>query len=170
MSSTAQAIGAMIIRELTSLKAELEAYSVEADIWRVVPGISNSAGNLALHLAGNLQHFIGAVLGGSGYVRNRDAEFSSRGVPRGELTGLIDTTIAVVDRTLKGLEDATLAAEYPEPVARMRLNTQDFLTHLAGHLAYHLGQVDYHRRMVTASGVTVGAVSPGKLWSAHPAE
>ena len=170
MSSTAQQVGAMLIRELTSLKAELEAYGSEADIWRVAPGISNSAGNLTLHLVGNLQHFIGATLGQSGYVRNRNAEFSSKDVPRIDLIRLIDDTIAVVDRTTKALGPADLGAEYPEPVARVRVNTGDFLVNLATHLAYHLGQVDFHRRIVTASGVTVGTVAPGKLGSARPVE
>ena len=170
MNSTAQQVGGMLLRELTSLKAELEAYSSEADIWRVVPGISNSAGTLTLHLAGNLQHFVGAVLGGSGYVRQRDGEFSTRDVPRSELLRLIDVTMAVVDRTILALGPADLAAEYPEPVAKFRVNAGDFLIHLATHLAYHLGQVDFHRRIVTANGTTVGTVAPGRLRSARPAE
>ncbi len=170
MSSTAQQVGTMLIRELTSLKAELVGYGSEADIWRVAPGISNSAGNLTLHLVGNLQHFIGATLGQSGYIRNRDAEFSSKDVPRVDLIRLIDDTIAVVDRTAKALGPADLGTEYPEPVAKVHLNTGDFLIHLAAHLAYHLGQVDYHRRIITASATTVGTVAPGRLHSARPAE
>lgn len=169
MNSTPQYVGAILVRELTSLKAELAAYAIEADLWRVVPGITNSAGNLALHLVGNLQHFVGAILGKSGYVRDRDAEFSSTGVPRSELNRLIDTTIAVIQRTSKSLGPADLATEYPEPVAKVRVNTGDFLIHLASHLAYHLGQVDYHRRIVTARGTTVGTVAPGRLDSARPA-
>lgn len=170
MSSTPPQAGTLMVRELTSLKAELLAYQTEADIWRVLPGISNSAGNLALHLAGNLEHFIGAILGKSGYVRNRDAEFSSTGIPRSELIRLVDSAIAVVDRTLNDLDPVVFSAEFPEPVAKVRLNTGDFVTHLAAHLAYHLGQVDYHRRIVTASGVTVGTVAPTRLRSARPAE
>lgn len=167
MSQAAGQLGAMISRELTSLKAELAAYQEEGDIWKVVPGISNSAGTLALHLAGNLQHFIGAILGKSGYVRDRDAEFASRNLPRNELLNRIDAAITVVGKTLETLSDADLAGDFPEPVAKVRLNTGDFLAHLASHLSYHLGQIDYHRRLVTGSGLTVNAVSPTHLRSAR---
>ena len=168
MSSRAQQINAIIVRELTSLRAELDAYPADADVWRVVPGITNSAGNLALHLAGNLRHFIGGILGRTGYRRDRDAEFASTGVPRPELTRLIDAGIAEVERTMGSLSDSELEAEFPEPVAKVRVQTGDFLMHLASHLAYHLGQVDYHRRIVTGTGATIGAVAPGKLSTARP--
>ena len=170
MNSIADQVAGMLVRELTSLKAELEAYPAEADIWRVVPGISNSAGTLTLHLAGNLQHFVGAVLGGSGYVRNREAEFALRDIPRSDLLRLIDTTVAVIQSSTAALSSADLSADYPEPVAKFRLNTADFLVHLATHLAYHLGQVDFHRRIVTGNGATVGTVAPGRLRSARPVE
>jgi uncharacterized damage-inducible protein DinB len=163
----ASQIGGMMARELTTLKKELEAYPSEAEVWRVVPGIANSAGTLALHLAGNLRHFVGAVLGGTGYVRQRDFEFSARGVPRSELLAGIDAAIAEVGAALEGLDDAELGKEYPEPVANMRVDTGDFLVHLASHLAYHLGQVDYHRRIAGGSDGTVGAVAPGRLRSAR---
>lgn len=168
MSTLASQVGGMMARELTTLKKELEAYPTDADVWRAAPGITNTAGTLALHLAGNLRHFIGAVLGGTGYVRDRNREFAARDVPRSELLAGIDDAIAVVQATLDRLPDADLAKEFPEPVANVRLETGDFLVHLVSHLSYHLGQVDYHRRLVTGSGQTVGAVAPGRLRSARP--
>lgn len=159
-------IGGMMRRELVSLRKEIEAYPSDPDLWKPVPGISNSGGTLALHLAGNLRHFIGAVLGGTGYRRNRDAEFAARDLSRAELIREVDDAIAVVDRTFAGLTDAILTTDYPEKVANVRLKTGDFLVHLESHLAYHLGQVDYHRRMATGSTVTVGTVSPARLVSA----
>ena len=170
MTTQSAAIGGIIVRELTSLRQEVEAYPNDADLWRVVPGISNSGGTLALHLAGNLQHFLGAVLGGTSYIRSREQEFSARGLSRAEVVTEVNAAIAAVEQTFRHLGPADLASEYPEPVAKVRLNTGEFLTHLASHLAYHLGQVDYHRRIVTGSTTTVGTVAPGKLASARPVE
>lgn len=168
MTTQVASIGAIIVRELTSLRQEVEAYPSDADLWKVVPGISNPGGTLALHLAGNLQHFVGAILGGSSYVRNREAEFAIRGLSRAEVVRRVDEAISAVQVTFRNLGPADLGSEYPEPVAKMRLNTGDFLTHLASHLAYHLGQVDYHRRIATGNTATVGTVAPGKLASARP--
>ena len=60
-------------------------YKNEEDVWKIKEGISNSAGNLTLHLLGNLNHFIGATLGNTGYVRERDKEFSLKNIPRIQL-------------------------------------------------------------------------------------
>jgi uncharacterized damage-inducible protein DinB len=160
-------ISSILARDLLSLRKEIEAYPAEADLWLGAEGISNSGGTLALHLAGNLQHFIGAVLGKTGYVRNRDAEFAERDVPRAEVLHRIDAALAAVQDTLAGLSDADLGREYPLPVGKVRVETGDFLIHLATHLAYHLGQVDYHRRMVTRTGTTVSTVAPWRLHTAR---
>ena len=168
MTTRSAALGAIIVRELTSLRQEIDAYPSDADLWKVVPGIANSGGTLALHLAGNLQHFVGAVLGGTSYVRNRDAEFTTRGLTRAEVGKLVDDAIATMRSTFPKLTDAQLDGEFPQAVAKVRLDTGDFLTHLASHLGYHLGQLDYHRRIVTGSTATVGTVAPGKLASARP--
>lgn len=159
-------IGAMISRDLQALKRELEAYPDERDLWKTPPGIANSAGTLALHLCGNLQHFIGAKLGGSGYVRNRPQEFAARDVPRAELARLADVTLAAVERALAALDDAGLERAYPEPVAGFTVKTGDFLIHLVGHLDYHLGQVDYHRRLVTGDPRSIGPVAIPELATA----
>ena len=150
-------------RELRAVKRELEAYPDDASVWRVIPGTPNTAGTLALHLAGNIQHFFGALLGRDGYVRQRDIEFSRRDVPRSELLAGIDAAIASLERTLSTLDPATLSRPYPEQLAKRTVPTGIFLLHLASHLAYHLGQIDYHRRAVTGDATGVDAVSVREL-------
>ena len=148
----------LFARELATLRDELLAYPNEADIWAVPTGVPNSAGNLALHLAGNLRWFIGAQLGATGYVRDREAEFAKRNVPRVELIAMIEATRDEVTRTLATLDAATLDAWFPIEIFGMRLLTARFLLHLEGHFCYHLGQIDYHRRIVTGSSASVGAL------------
>jgi len=135
-------------RDLTKLRQEISLYNNESIIWTTDKAIPNSAGNLCLHLVGNLNTYIGAVLGNSGYVRNRDLEFSLKGVPRVELLNKIDQTISVVESTLSRLPDAQLATEYPILVWEEKTSTAYLLIHLATHLSYHLGQVNYHRRLL----------------------
>ena len=141
-------------RDLGKLKAEIEQYSNESDIWKTSGEITNSAGNLTLHLIGNLKHFIGATLGNSGYVRNRDLEFLDNGVPRADLLTGVDETIAVVTSTLANLSHDDVKKIYPIEVFGEPLTTEFFLVHLAGHLNWHLGQIDYHRRLLSSDGFT----------------
>ncbi|HVF48350.1 MAG TPA: DinB family protein [Pyrinomonadaceae bacterium] len=136
-------------RDLGKLREEIEQYSDEADLWRTRGEIANSAGNLALHLVGNLNHFFGAVLGGSGYVRDRDAEFARSGVSKQELLAQIEEAIPGVINTLKDLPDEDLAKTYPIEVFGHPMTTEYFLVHLATHFNYHLGQINYHRRLLT---------------------
>jgi hypothetical protein len=135
-------------RDLAKLRIEVEQYNNEADLWKVAGQIPNSGGNLTLHLIGNLKHFIGAVLGNSGFVRNRDKEFSDSGVPREALLTGIDETAAIVGKTLAGLKPEDLAGTYPLEVFGYAMTTEFFVVHLAAHLSYHLGQINYHRRLV----------------------
>ena len=135
-------------RDLAKLKDELSLYSQEANIWKVDQNISNSAGNLSLHLMGNLNTYIGAYLGNSGYVRNRPEEFALKDVPRSELILRIEETMQTVDLVLSGLRQEQLSGEYPEVVLDGKMSTEFFLVHLATHLNYHLGQVNYHRRLL----------------------
>lgn len=153
----------ILTRDLRGLKREIDAYPDDASVWRAIPGMPNTGGTLALHLAGNLQHFVGAILGRDGYVRQRDAEFARRDVPRTELQAGIDAAIASVERTLATLTDAALREPYPEPIAKRTVSTGAFLLHLASHLTYHLGQVDYHRRAVTGDATGIDAVSVREL-------
>jgi hypothetical protein len=151
-------LSCLLVRELSTLRDELLAYPDEREIWARPPGVPNSAGNLALHLTGNLRWFIGAQLGSTGYVRDRDAEFSRRDVPREELIAQIVAATDEVTRTLATLDEKTLDGTYPLEVGGIRLRTGRFLLHLEGHFSYHLGQVDFHRRMVTGHSTSVGAL------------
>lgn len=149
----------LLVRDLDGLRSELELFRDESLLWSTPPGISNSAGTLALHLCGNLQHYVGAVLGNSGYVRNRDQEFSRRNVGRAELVAEIETTSRVVRTVLSERTDDLLLLDYPEELAGTRFTTGLFLQHLSTHLAMHLGQVGYLRRMLTGDGTSAGPVS-----------
>lgn len=137
-------------RDLNTLKQELSLYEDESKLWLIQGEISNSAGHLALHLIGNLNHFIGAVLGNSGYVRQRDLEFSSKNIPVAELYIAIDDTITVIHKTLQGLTEDDLKKDYTLKVFKDVgvMSTAYFLMHLTMHLSYHLGQVNYHRRLL----------------------
>jgi uncharacterized damage-inducible protein DinB len=137
-------------RDLEKLKQEIAAYKSDNAIWRTDKDIPNSGGNLALHLCGNLSHFIGATLGNTGYVRNRNLEFSDKGVPREDLIKKIDETIEAVDKTLGSLSDDQMEKDFPIEVFKDRsvTSTEWMLVHLATHLNYHLGQINYHRRLL----------------------
>ncbi|MDE5437407.1 DUF1572 domain-containing protein [Elizabethkingia meningoseptica] len=135
-------------RDLLQLKAEIEAYQSEENIWKTAQQISNSAGNLCLHLMGNLNYYIGTTIGNSGYVRDRPAEFSKKNVPRTELIKMIEDTILVLNNTLNSLQDNDLKKEYPLVVFEDKMSTEFFFTHLTTHLGYHLGQINYHRRLL----------------------
>jgi uncharacterized damage-inducible protein DinB len=149
----------MLLRDLAAFGQELDAYPDEGLIWATPPGITNSAGTLALHAAGNLQHFIGARLGGTGYVRVRAAEFARRDVPRAELLAGLAQASEAVGTTLERLDPAVLTTEHPDSfTAGRRVPVGVLLVHLATHLTYHLGQMDYHRRLVTGAGAIPGVV------------
>ncbi|WP_163399738.1 DinB family protein [Flavobacterium fluviatile] len=135
-------------RDLNKLKEEIEAYQTESQLWVIDKNISNSAGNLCLHLIGNLNTYIGAELGKTGYIRDRPLEFSAKDVLRDHLISKIDETIAVVNKTLDSLTETDLETVYPQNVLEKEMTTSFFLVHLSTHLAYHLGQINYHRRLV----------------------
>jgi hypothetical protein len=162
-------LAAMLDRDLATLRREVEAYPDERDLWREIPGVANVGGTLALHLSGNIQHYFGARLAGTGYMRDRPAEFARRKVPRLELLREIDAARAAVKAASTAVGAAQLAADFPELIGGSRVKTGDYLVHLAVHFAYHLGQLDYHRRVVTGMNTSVDAVRPAELSSARPA-
>jgi len=162
-------VAAIVDRELKTVRRELEAYPDEHLMWQPVSGMPNSGGTLALHLAGNLQHYIGAQLGHTGYVRDRPAEFARRDVPRAELLEELETARSVVGSVLARLTDEDLPKQFPEIVGSVWVDTEEYLVHLLVHLAYHLGQMDAHRRVVTGDASGVGAVRQSELGSARPA-
>ncbi|WP_247233790.1 DinB family protein [Telluribacter sp. SYSU D00476] len=138
----------LFTRDLNRLRAEVELYKEEENLWKVEGAIANSAGNLCLHLVGNLNTYIGKEIGKTGYVRNRELEFSLKDVSRKELLSQIDNTIEVVNNSLDSLDEGALANEYPILVFDQKTSTEYLLVHLATHLTYHLGQVNYHRRLL----------------------
>lgn len=153
----------LLLRELRAVRRTLAAYPDDAAVWAQPTGAPNSAGTLALHVAGNLRHFIGARLGGTDYVRDRGAEFAARDLPRDAIVAELDAAIAAVDETLTSLPDDQLRDDYPEPMGGRTVSIGDMLVHLAVHLAYHLGQLDYHRRIVTGDVRGIDAMSVREL-------
>lgn len=141
-------ISLIMTRDLDRLSEEIRAFEQEENLWKVKGHVTNPAGNLCLHLVGNLSNYIGAILGRSGYVRNRDAEFSLRSVPRKELLEQITKVKHTVAQTLAHLTPEQLQAPYPEQVLGYQMTVSFFLLHLSGHLNYHLGQINYLRHML----------------------
>lgn len=143
-----ETLAAVFQRDLTKLYTEIEQYKTEEKLWVTERSIANSAGNLCLHLVGNLKTYIGAELGGFAYTRNRELEFSLKGIPKAELLVMVAETKNIVDETLCTLPANTLQQEYPLLVFAEKTSTEFFLVHLATHLGYHLGQINYHRRLI----------------------
>lgn len=162
------ALRRMFRRDLAALRREVESYPDDVTPWTIVPGIANSGGTLALHIAGNLRHFVGTTLGESDYVRDRDAEFSQRNLPRTFIVSELNAAELAVDRVLREMDASRLDEDFPLRIADMRARIGPFLMHLAVHLAYHLGQVDYHRRIVTGSSETVGTLAMPPVFSGEP--
>lgn len=134
-------------RDLNQLKVEIESYQNESQLWVIDKNISNSGGNLCLHLIGNINTYIGAEIGKTDYIRNRPLEFSLKDIPKSELINKIEETILVVNKALDSLTQADLETIYPQIVFEKEMTTGFFLVHLSTHLAYHLGQINYHRRL-----------------------
>lgn len=139
---------ALFERDLENLKNEIDEYKSEEDMWMLKGAITNSGGNLTLHLIGNLRHFIGHVLGGSDYVRDRKAEFESKNVPTEQIIEQLQLTKVEVSQVLEKLTQEDLENRFPIDVFKTEMSTANFLIHLYGHLNYHLGQVNYHRRLI----------------------
>lgn len=163
MTGTAAWVCRILVRDLHGFDRELGLFPVEAQLWETLPGVANPAGTLALHVSGNLLHFVGAVLGGTGYVRDRDLELRARGVPRADLSARIAEAVAVVETVLPGLTEPELARPYPLEIAGGTLPTGLFLVHLSVHLAHHLGQAGYLRRILTASSASAAPAALAEL-------
>ena len=134
-------------RDLERLKKQIDLFPDDDSLWNVPPGVTNSGGNLALHLEGNLREFIGRQLGKREYQRKRDAEFSSKGLSKAEITSRIDGVIELVPSVIESLSNEEVEMEYPQVVLDAAMSTRQFLIHLYGHLNWHLGQIDYVRRI-----------------------
>jgi uncharacterized damage-inducible protein DinB len=151
-------LAALFTRDLTRLLQEARAFPDTESIWTTAPGVANAAGTLLLHLEGNLREYIGRLVGGIDYTRDRPLEFSARGVERAELVTRIEAVHEMVPRVLAGLSPETLDATFPDTLGGANVSTRHYLMHLQAHLNYHLGQIDYLRRFVTGDGAI--ALSP----------
>lgn len=148
MNTTILSLQKLFERDLVLLAQEIKAYPGEDSLWRTDGDIKNSGGNLCLHLCGNLQHFIGTILGKTNYIRNREAEFADKNIPKAKLVSEIETTRNVVSATLRAMDPAQLEEIYPVNVFGEPMTTNYFLIHLLSHLTYHRGQINYHRRLL----------------------
>ena len=142
-------IAELVERDLQKLRTEISLYKDEDNLWVIKGRIGNSAGNLCLHLVGNLNHFIGAVLGNTGYVRHRDDEFSLKNVLRHDLILNIENCILIIKNTFDKLSDEEMLHNFPLEKHGETVSNTHMLLHLYGHLNYHLGQINYHRRMIS---------------------
>jgi len=146
--STQQALTALFERDLDKAIAALKAYRKESNLWVTSGEINNSAGNLLMHICGNLRHFIGSTLGDSGYIRRRDDEFNLKDVKKSEILAELKTTKKMLKQVLPQLKEEQMDSIYPINVFGKEMTTRFFLMHLSGHLNYHLGQINYHRRLL----------------------
>ena len=135
-------------RDLKRLKVEIESYTNEANLWLTSHEISNSGGNLCMHLVGNLKAFIGNGLADINYVRQREHEFAGKNIPREELVNEIDETIQVIAKAMDNESILDEAAMFPIKIWKHETGMTFTLIHLHSHLNYHLGQINYHRRLL----------------------
>lgn len=149
----------LLLRDIAGLERELNLYPDDLSVWKNVTGLPNPAGNLVLHLSGSLQHFFGATLGNTGYVRNRDAEFTRCDVPRSELKKELADARQGVLAAFERLTEERLDDPFPARITDIELSTRLTILQLITHVAYHLGQLDYHRRMVTGNPASADAIA-----------
>jgi hypothetical protein len=142
-------LAALFARDLARWRQQVQAFPDTPSLWKTAPGVANAAGTLALHVEGNLREYVGRLLGGLPYARDRGWEFSARGVEQAEIVRRLEDVCALVPRIIAGLTTAQLDATYAEPYDGALLSTRQFLVHLYGHASYHLGQVDCLRRVLT---------------------
>jgi len=139
----------LLHRDLTRLIQQIHAFTDPITLWRCAPGITNSAGNLALHLEGNLREYVGRIVGGIPYQRVRDQEFSRKNLTAGDLTRRLEETRQVVTASLRQMDEDQLPHTFPGDPSGVPTSTRPYLIHLYGHFSYHLGQIDYLRRLLT---------------------
>ncbi len=151
MSTPSSELAALYRRDLARLVRQLDALD-DARLWQGLPGVTNSAGNLLLHLNGNLREFVGRQIGGVPYVRDRPREFAAKDVPRAEMTAALTELASLIPGVIERLDQARWDDTFPENVLGEPLTNRQFVVHLYGHLNYHLGQIDYLRRVLTGDG------------------
>ena len=135
-------------RDIRKLIEELNLFNNEEDLWRTKGSVKNSCGNLVLHIIGGLNYLIGATLAHTGYVRNRDQEFIRKGVARKELIAQLEELIPMINETLNSLTAEDMEGEFPIFFDKPKTSVSYVLVQLSLHLNYHLGQVNYLRRIL----------------------
>ena len=135
-------------RDIRKLIEEINLFKNEEDLWRTEGAVRNSAGNLVLHIIGGTNYLIGNKLADTGYVRNRDQEFIQKGVDRKVLASQLNLLIDMVKNALNGLSPEQMDAEYPMLFDDKKVSNSYLLVQLLAHLNYHLGQINYLRRIL----------------------
>ena len=148
MKTFKEPLAVLFERDLKAAIVQVSSYENEADLWKVDKEIKNSGGNLALHISGNLRHFLGHVMGGTDYIRDRSAEFSAKNILASDIVQELEAAIRDVSNTLDNISVDELESIFPINVLKYEMTTAYFIVHLYGHLNYHLGQLNYHRRMI----------------------
>jgi hypothetical protein len=149
---TQNSLAPLFRRDLTRLSQQIDAFPNDESLWQTLPGVTNAAGNLVLHIEGNLREYVGRQLGNLAYRRIRELEFSSKGMSRSELRARLVALTLSIPTVIEGLSVEQMEMEYPEVVLGVAVSTEQFLIHLYGHVNWHLGQVDYLRRIVSGDG------------------
>lgn len=135
-------------KDVRKLIEELNSFKNEEDLWETKGSVKNSCGNLVLHIIGGLNHFIGATFANTGYVRNRNEEFTRRNVERKELVIQLEQLIVMINKTLTHLTPEQMEAAFPVFFDKPGTSTGYVLMQLLAHLNYHLGQINYLRRIL----------------------
>ena len=135
-------------RDIRRLIEEINLFNDEGNLWKTEGTIKNSSGNLVLHIVGGTNYLIGTMLAKTGYIRNRDQEFIIKDVPRNELVAQLEELMLMINKTLSTFDDERMEAEYPIMFDDMKVPNSYVLIRLAIHLNYHLGQVNYLRRVL----------------------
>jgi hypothetical protein len=143
-----QSFKELFLKNLKHLNSEISSYKNEADFWKLAGGIANTPGNLCLHLCGNLQHYIGALIGKSGYKRNRDAEFSRKNVSRHDLLMEINIAEEIITSVFDSLKEEDLEKPFPDNTFGENKTNAHAILQCEVHFTYHLGQINYHRRIL----------------------
>ena len=135
-------------RDLLQLITEVNLFSKEENLWKTEGSVKNSSGNLVLHIIGGLTYLVGTTLAHTGYVRDRDQEFIRKGVERTEMVAQLETLIPMISNTFNALTPEQMEADFPIFFDQPNTSTSYVLVKLLSHLNYHLGQVNYLRRVL----------------------
>jgi len=133
-------------RDIRKLIEEVNLFRDESNLWKTAGTINNSSGNLVLHIIGGTNYLFGTQLAKNGYVRNRDQEFSTKGVPRTILVTQLAALIPLITNTINAITEEHMKDDYPMMFDGGQQSKGYVVVQLLAHLNYHLGQVNYLRR------------------------